>query len=93
MEQRQLIARLNTPGQAKRAGNNLVLRPDWEEVKIPIMRELLKQKFSNRALMYKLRQTKGELIEGNNWGDTFWGVCKGQGENHLGRLLMEIRDS
>jgi ribA/ribD-fused uncharacterized protein len=92
IEQRQLIARLDTPGKAKRAGKNLVLRPDWEEVKIPIMRELLKQKFSNRALMYKLRQTKGELIEGNTWGDTFWGVCRGQGQNILGKLLMEIRD-
>lgn len=33
-----------------------------------------------------------ELIEGNNWGDTFWGVCNGRGENMLGKLLMEIRD-
>ena len=35
-----------------------------------------------------------ELIEGNTWGDTFWGVDKntGQGENHLGRILMELRD-
>jgi predicted NAD-dependent protein-ADP-ribosyltransferase YbiA (DUF1768 family) len=32
------------------------------------------------------------LIEENTWGDTFWGICKGQGENHLGRLLMQIRD-
>jgi predicted NAD-dependent protein-ADP-ribosyltransferase YbiA (DUF1768 family) len=33
-----------------------------------------------------------ELIEGNWWGDTYWGVCNGVGENHLGKLLMKIRD-
>ena len=33
-----------------------------------------------------------ELIEGNNWGDTYWGKCNGQGLNRLGILLMQIRD-
>lgn len=32
-----------------------------------------------------------ELIEGNHWGDTFWGVCNGVGQNNLGKLLMAIR--
>ena len=32
-----------------------------------------------------------ELIEGNNWNDTFWGVCNNAGENNLGKLLMKIR--
>ena len=32
-----------------------------------------------------------ELIEGNNWHDTFWGVCKGKGQNNLGKILMEVR--
>ena len=32
------------------------------------------------------------LIEGNTWGDRFWGVCGGTGMNHLGRLLMEVRE-
>ncbi len=36
---------------------------------------------------------EGEIVERNTWNDTFWGVCKGKGENHLGILLMEIRDS
>ncbi|WVX87347.1 hypothetical protein EniLVp02_0008 [Vibrio phage EniLVp02] len=31
------------------------------------------------------------LIEGNNWGDTFWGVCDGKGLNYLGILLMNTR--
>ena len=33
-----------------------------------------------------------ELIEGNSWGDTFWGVCDGVGENNLGKVLMRVRD-
>ena len=33
-----------------------------------------------------------ELIEGNTWGDRFWGVCRGEGENKLGRILMRVRD-
>lgn len=93
IKERKRIAKLLTPGKAKRAGKELMLRPDWEEIKLSIMRELLIKKFSHRELMFRLKLTEGELIEGNNWGDTFWGICRGQGENHLGKLLMEIRDN
>lgn len=93
IKERQRIAKLFTPGKAKRAGKELKIRPDWEEIKIPIMRELLMKKFSHRELMFRLKKTEGELIEGNEWGDIFWGICRGQGENHLGKLLMEIRDN
>ena len=30
-------------------------------------------------------------IEGNTWNDTFWGVCNGQGQNWLGKILMLVR--
>lgn len=33
-----------------------------------------------------------ELVEGNTWGDTFWGVCKGKGRNELGKILMKVRE-
>ena len=33
-----------------------------------------------------------EIIEENYWGDTFWGVCRGKGQNHLGKILMKVRD-
>ena len=80
-------------GQAKRLGRRVELRSDWEEVKIDIMRRVLKSKFTqNPELREKLIATGDtELIEGNNWGDTFYGVCRGVGENHLGKILMEIR--
>lgn len=82
-----------TPGIAKKMGRRVVLRDDWEEVKLEIMRELLLKKFGVLALRSRLLGTVGEgLVEGNNWGDRYWGVCDGKGENNLGKLLMEVRD-
>ncbi len=82
-----------TGGQAKRLGREVKIRPDWESIKVQVMREVLRAKFGQHSdLFYLLRQTQEKLIEINEWNDTFWGVCKGIGENYLGRLLMEIRD-
>lgn len=90
---REVIRSCRKAGDAKRTGQGVVLRPDWEAVKIEVMRDLLWMKFSNDALQELLLATGDEeLIEGNWWGDRFWGVCKGVGENHLGKLLMEIRE-
>ncbi len=38
-----------------------------------------------------IHEFQGELIEGNHWNDTFWGICNGNGENNLGKILMKIR--
>ena len=92
---RDHVRSLKTPAEAKSFGRTLELRLDWEEVKIDIMYELLKQKFGeqNLTLRDKLLSTgTQELIEGNHWGDTFWGVCRGVGQNNLGELLMKVRD-
>ncbi len=87
------IVMAETAGQAKRLGRKLALRPGWDEMRIGMMRELLRLKFrSGSSLSEKLLATgDAELIEGNTWDDTFWGVCRGRGENHLGRLLMQVR--
>lgn len=91
-EKRKLIAAAPTPGQAKRLGRMVELREDWGDVKNDIMRLALWQKFSKPGLRKMLLDTgDAELIEGNWWHDTYWGVCNGEGENHLGKLLMEIR--
>lgn len=80
------------PGEAKRRGQRVSLRRDWEQAKLGIMEELLRQKFTREPERSALLSTgEAELIEGNWWGDTYWGVCKGVGENHLGKLLMKIR--
>lgn len=81
-----------TPGEAKRRGRQVALRPDWEEIKVEVMRTLLHGKFSQPDLREKLLATGTALLEeGNNWGDRFWGTVTGQGENMLGKLLMEVR--
>uniref|UniRef100_UPI00345E83CD NADAR domain-containing protein n=1 Tax=uncultured Duncaniella sp. TaxID=2768039 RepID=UPI00345E83CD len=47
----------------------------------------------NPALAEKLIATgDAELVEGNYWHDTVWGVCDGVGENHLGKILMRVRE-
>ena len=81
-----------SPGVAKRIGHNMPLRKDWERVKEVVMLDLLRLKFQNRALGVKLILTGNvQLIEGNWWGDRYWGVCEGEGENRLGVLLMWVR--
>ena len=83
-----------SPGQAKRLGRKVALREDWNDARIDVMREVLECKFSqNPELKEKLVATgDAELIEGNHWNDRFWGVCRGTGQNHLGKLLMELRE-
>lgn len=81
--------------ESKKLGKQLKLRSDWDSEKIAIMRLLVCQKFTipNYALHNKLLDTyPAELVEGNYWGDTFWGVCRGKGQNHLGIILMELRN-
>ena len=86
------ISTIETPGGAKRAGRLLKIRPDWEEIKLDVMEIILREKFSNPELAHRLHETGDqELIEGNRWGDTYWGICRNKGENHLGKLLMKIR--
>jgi len=80
------------PSEAKKLGRHVLLRDDWENVKLNIMFELCFQKFSRSSFRDKLINTKDELlIEGNTWNDIYWGKCNGKGENHLGLILMDIR--
>lgn len=80
--------------EAKKLGRAVTLRSDWDEVKVDYMRRILKAKFSQHPdLRKKLIQTgNAYLVEENTWGDTFWGVCNGIGNNLLGRILMFVRE-
>jgi hypothetical protein len=91
---REAIRQASTPGIAKRMGRLATLIHDWDELRVPIMTELVRRKFEgNSQLRYLLlATTPHELIEGNTWGDRFWGVYQGVGENHLGKILMQIRE-
>lgn len=77
--------------EAKKLGRRIALREDWDQVKVKVMRQLIQCKFS-LELGDKLAKEQGELVETNTWGDTFWGVCNGVGQNWLGKLLMQVRD-
>lgn len=90
---RKRISTLLSPGMAKRAGRALKLRPRWDEIRVEIMRNILRCKFEqNLHLKEKLLNTFPDYLEEtNDWNDTFWGVCNGVGENNLGNLLMELR--
>ena len=82
-----------TPGKAKRLGKKIALRTDWEEIKDQVMLEGLRKKFSILEFKILLLFTgDNEIIEGNYWGDTYWGVCRGIGQNKLGKLLMQVRE-
>lgn len=94
MEERRRIAALPTPGAAKTAGKKIkAFNLDWNYVRLQVMEECLREKFKNLNLYRKLKATSpNTLVEGNTWNDTYWGVCNGIGDNHLGKLLMKIRD-
>ena len=82
-----------TPKGAKQVGRKIKMREDWETVKDTIMLEGLRAKFSIKGLREKLLATGDEeLIEGNHWHDTYWGVCNGVGKNKLGKMLMQVRE-
>lgn len=88
------IARASSPGMAKTLGRHVSLRRDWEGTKDSIMEEILRIKFSNPELKDKLLRTgDSRLVEGNTWGDEYWGVCSNRGKNKLGKLLMKVRES
>jgi predicted NAD-dependent protein-ADP-ribosyltransferase YbiA (DUF1768 family) len=59
------------------------------------MLQIVTLKFKDEHLAAMLKRTAPcILIEGNNWGDTYWGVdvAKG-GLNMLGKVLMHVRDN
>jgi ribA/ribD-fused uncharacterized protein len=88
------MQKLPFPGQAKKMGRNIKTVKDWDKIKINVIRKVLNNKFRDNPDLLKMLRDTGDalLIEGNTWGDRFWGMCNGHGLNHLGKLLMEIRD-
>ena len=92
--ERHKIRYIREPHTAKKYGRSLILRDNWNILKLGYMEAFLIQKFDpDTKLGQKLIDTGDVLlVEGNYWNDTFWGVCRGKGENNLGKLLMKIRD-
>jgi ribA/ribD-fused uncharacterized protein len=88
------VLKCNDPKKVKGIAKGFkFIREDWNDVRLGIMYNLLWIKFNNPQLKEALLLTDGwELVEGNWWGDIFYGVCDGVGENYLGKLLMKVRD-
>jgi ribA/ribD-fused uncharacterized protein len=90
---------LMPPNVAKRAGQALTIRRDWEGVKLLVMRQLLAAKFGGYTALRDCLAGTGdlELVETNTWHDQYWGDCECSdhryvaGENQLGRSLMALR--
>lgn len=81
-------------GQAKRAGRKVEQIPGFDDNKLMIVEHFLTLKFSIPKFKKLLLATGDRYIEETNtWGDTFWGVCNGKGENNLGKIIMKIRDT
>jgi len=94
--ERRFIGKLETPRKAKSAGKKIKLRSDWKLIKDQVMEEIVRAKFAQhknlRISLLKTGTTK--LIEGNTWGDLYWGadLSTGEGRNQLGKILMQIRN-
>jgi ribA/ribD-fused uncharacterized protein len=81
------------PYKVKRMGRQVTLRTDWPDIELHVMETLVREKFARHPLLAEQLLATGDvdLVERNHWNDTFWGVCNGEGENHLGRILMLVR--
>lgn len=90
------ILRADTPLQARHIGRHVNLRSNWNAVRVSYMRQLVYMKFKqSKEMTFDLLATgDAHIAEGNHWGDKFWGVDSktGEGQNHLGKILMEVRD-
>ena len=81
-----------SPLKAKQLGKAVELREDWLDVRLDVMADLCQQKYEQEPYRRMLLNTgDAEIQEGNYWNDTFWGICRGQGHNHLGLIIMQIR--
>lgn len=78
--------------EAKRLGRAMILPPDWDDKRVEMMKTFVRKKFENPLLRELLKGTgDATLIHDNRFNDRFWGVCRGSGENWLGRILEGLR--
>lgn len=84
-----------SPSMAKKLGAkaNIDVRY-WNKRKLILMEYLINQKFLNDPNLRDMLKATGNAVleERNNWGDIYWGTdINGEGENHLGNILMKVR--
>lgn len=105
--ERLQVLKASTPGKAKRMGRKIALRDDWEDIKVNVMKHLVKAKFEQNLHLNQMLialdegnpQTHVTFTEGNNWHDQFWGQCNCpthrnvEGRNELGKILFIYREN
>lgn len=95
---RKIISEMRDPSEVKRFGRKFKLRDNWDDKKLFFMNWAVREKFKNDELKKLLLETDDQyLIEGNLWHDNFYGSCGcpkcgDKGENHLGKILMVVRN-
>ncbi|MBD2294548.1 NADAR family protein [Anabaena sphaerica FACHB-251] len=91
-----LIHAAPTPDEAAALGrcSTRKLRPDWEIVKIDVMRAAVLKKFlTHPEIREVLLVTGDEVLVENSPTDYFWGCGADKtGQNHLGKILMSVRE-
>ncbi len=92
-------------GGAKRLGQSIRVRTDWEEIKYQTMVRLILAKFLDHPELAQQLLETGDalLVEGNTWHDNTWGncvcgsrdrpACVAWGDNWLGQILMNVREA
>jgi ribA/ribD-fused uncharacterized protein len=84
---------------AKNLGKKVEVRPDWDEIKLKIMWDLVHQKFEDPQLLSQLKAIKEPIAEHNWWHDNYWGICTCDkckdvpAHNWLGKILENIKNS
>ena len=70
------------------------LRRDWESVKVGIMRDVVRAKFTQHDDIRQILLSTGDAkIVEHTENDSYWGDGgDGSGKNMLGRILMEVRE-
>lgn len=86
-----------TAGQAKRYGRTISICDEFNTGKDELMLILVTAKFKQNPHLAQLLKNTGDMyiIEGNHWGDKYWGICEksGEGFNKLGNMLMSVRSN
>lgn len=90
------IANANSPWAAMKLARKYAdkIRPDWENVKVGIMKELvcLKHEQNEDVQDVLLRTGSRAIVENSPWDD-FWGCgAEGTGRNVMGKIWMKVRD-
>jgi hypothetical protein len=75
--------------------NKHLQRPDWDDVKVGMMRKIIRAKaMQHEYVRRKLLATGNRELVENSWRDDFWGWGPNRdGQNMLGKLWMEVRDA